>query len=46
MRYFELGEPQQNGYIERYNRTIRYSCLSKQLFDTLEEVEAYETSWL
>ncbi|WP_141112733.1 integrase core domain-containing protein, partial [Acinetobacter baumannii] len=36
----------QNAYIERYNRTIRYSWLSKHLFDTLEEVQDYATNWL
>ena len=39
-------KPQQNAYIERYNRTIRYSWLSKHLFDTLEEVQDYATNWL
>ncbi|MGQ4639651.1 integrase core domain-containing protein, partial [Acinetobacter junii] len=35
-----------NAYIERYNRTIRYSWLSKHLFDTLDEVQDYATNWL
>ena len=38
--------PQQNNYVERYNRTIRYSWLSKHLFDTLDEVQDYATQWL
>lgn len=42
--YIQPGKPQQNAYIERYNRTIRYSWLSKHLFDTLEEVQDYATS--
>ncbi|MEQ1230856.1 integrase core domain-containing protein, partial [Acinetobacter junii] len=29
-----------------YNRTIRYSWLSKHLFDTLDEVQDYATNWL
>lgn len=44
--YIQPGKPQQNAYIERHNRTIRYSWLSKHLFDTLEEVQEYATQWL
>jgi len=44
--YIQPGKPQQNAYIERHNRTIRHSWLSKHLFDTLEEVQAYATEWL
>ncbi|MCU4366622.1 transposase, partial [Acinetobacter variabilis] len=36
----------QNAYIERYNRTIHYTWLSKYLFDILEEVQDYATIWL
>lgn len=41
--YIEPGNPQQNAYIERYNRTIRYSWLSQYLFDTLGQVQDYAT---
>lgn len=44
--YIQLGKPQQNAYIERHNRTIRYSWVSKFLFDSLEEVQEYATKWL
>ena len=44
--YIQPGKPQQNAYIERQNRTIRYSWLSKHLFDTLDEVQEYATQWL
>ena len=44
--YIQPGKPQQNAYIERANRTIRYSWLSKHLFDDLEEVQNYATHWL
>ena len=40
IEYIQPGKPQQNAYIERY------SWLSKHLFDTLEEVQDYATSWL
>ena len=46
IEYIQPGKPQQNAYIERANRTIRYSWLSKHLFDTLEEVQDYATEWL
>ena len=42
--YIQPGKPQQNAYVERYNRTIRYSWLSKHLFDTLDEVQDYATN--
>lgn len=44
--YIQPGNPQQNAYIERYNRTARYGWVSKHLFETLEEVENYATKWL
>lgn len=46
IEYIQPGNPQQNAYIERANRTIRYSWVSKHLFETLEEVQDYATKWL
>lgn len=46
IEYIQPGKPQQNAYVERQNRTIRCSWLSKYLFDTLEEVQEYATQWL
>jgi len=40
------NKPQGNAYIERHNRIIRYSGMSKHLFETLEEVQDYVTKWL
>ncbi|MBG9995922.1 transposase [Pseudoalteromonas sp. NZS127_1] len=28
MRFIQLGNPQQNAYVERFNRTVRYDWLS------------------
>jgi putative transposase len=38
--------PQQNAYIERYNRTVRYDWLNQYLFTGIEDVQDYATSWL
>ena len=35
MAYIQPGKPQQNAYIERYNRTVRYDWLTQYLFDTV-----------
>ncbi len=46
MLYIQPGNPQQNAYVERYNRTVRYEWLSQHLFDTIEEMQDYATDWL
>lgn len=37
--YTEPGNPQQNAYVERFNRTVRYDWLSQEIFETIEEVQ-------
>lgn len=44
--YIQPGKPQQNAYIERYNRTVRYDWLAQYLFDTIAEVQDFATRWL
>ena len=44
--YIQPGNPQQNAYVERYNRTVRYDWLAQTLFDSLEEVQEQATNWL
>jgi len=39
-------QPQQNAYVERYNRTVRYSWLSQYLFDSSKELQDDATGWL
>lgn len=34
--YIESGNPQQNAYVERYKRTMRYDWLSQELFTDLD----------
>lgn len=44
--YIQPGKPQQNAFIERYNRTVRYDWLNQYLFDSLTEVQEFATAWL
>lgn len=46
LEFIQPGKPQQNAYIERYNRTVRYDWLAQYLFDSIEEVQEYATRWL
>lgn len=44
--FIQPGNPQQNAYIERYNRTVRYDWLNQYLFSNIEEVQEFATKWL
>ena len=44
--FTQPGKPQQNAYIERYNRTVRYDWLAHYLFESIEEVQDHATRWL
>jgi putative transposase len=46
IEYIQPGKPQQNAYIERYNRTVRYDWLAQYAFASLEEVQEIGTQWL
>ncbi len=46
LAFIQPGKPQQNAYIERYNRTVRYDWLAQYLFESIEEVQDYATRWL
>ncbi len=46
LAYIQPGKPQQNAYIERYNRTVRYDWLGQYLFESIEEVQDFATRWL
>jgi putative transposase len=46
LEFIQPGKPQQNAYVERYNRTVRYDWLAHYLFDSIEEVQEFATRWL
>ena len=46
IKHIEPGKPQQNAYIERYNRTVRHEWLGQYLFADIKEVQDTATQWL
>ena len=46
LEHIQPGKPQQNAYVERYNRTVRYDWLGHYLFDSIAEVQEHATRWV
>ena len=44
--YIQPGNPQQNAYVERFNRTVRYDWLNQDIFESIDEVQEKATHWL
>ena len=45
LEFMQTGNPQQNAYVKRYNRTVRYDWLTHHLFESIEEVQKRATNW-
>ncbi|MBK7656944.1 MAG: IS3 family transposase [Betaproteobacteria bacterium] len=46
IEYIQPGKPQQNAYVERFNRTVRYEWLSQYYWSSIEEVQDFATQWM
>jgi putative transposase len=46
IHYIQPGEPAQNGFVERFNRTYREDVLDMNLFSSLREVKLITREWL
>lgn len=43
--YIDPGKPQQNGYIESFNGSLRDECLNEEIFDSLAEARRTLAIW-
>ncbi|MCF6329547.1 MAG: integrase core domain-containing protein, partial [Henriciella sp.] len=46
LAYIQPGKPQQNAYVERYNRTVRTEWLGQYIWNSIEEIKDHATRWL
>ncbi len=45
-KLFRSFTPQQNAFIERFNRMVRHKWLDQDIFENIKEVQEQATEWL
>jgi putative transposase len=46
LKFIQLGKPQQNDYVDRFNSSVRYEWLSQYYCSLLAEVQDFATKWM
>jgi putative transposase len=46
LAFIQPGNPQQNAYVERYNRTVRHEWLEMNEFSSIQHAQEEATKWL
>lgn len=46
LNHIQPGTPQQNDYVERYNRTVRHEWLDQYIIESIEETQEFNTQRL
>jgi putative transposase len=46
LHFIQPGNPQQNAYVERFNRTVRHEWLNQHLFSSIPQAQKTATEWL
>ncbi len=46
IRYIQPGKPDQNAFIERFNRSYREEVLNAHIFETLDQVRSVTRDWI
>jgi putative transposase len=46
LRSTQPGNPQQNSYVERFNRTVRHEWLNQYLWKDIDQFQGRATRWM